>query len=82
MPALLSDMGYGLSLLMPDGQNESAVPSKNYEYAMAGLVDVVTDRRAQRAFAESFAVGISGHGGDPDLMLDQMMRLADESTET
>lgn len=82
MPALLSEMGYGLSLLMPDGQNESAVPSKNYEYAMAGLVDVVTDRRAQRAFAESFAVGISGHGGDPDLMLDQMMRLADESTET
>lgn len=76
MPELLSRAGFGLSLLMPDGQNEEAVPSKNYEHAMAGLVNVVTERRAQWDFSEANAVTVHGDSGLADSMLDQMMLLA------
>ncbi|WP_411730615.1 hypothetical protein [Paeniglutamicibacter sp.] len=82
MPGLLASAGFGLSLLALDGQNESAVPSKNYEHVMAGMVDVVTDRAAQRQFAESFAVHVSGHADDADAMLDQMIRLAEDASGT
>ncbi len=82
MPALLATMGFGLSLLMPDGQNEAAVPSKNYEHAMAGLVNVVTARAAQRAFSEQNAVTVVGDVGMADAMLDQMMRMAEQSDST
>jgi glycosyltransferase involved in cell wall biosynthesis len=82
MPALLARMGFGLSLLMPDGQNESAIPSKNYEHAMAGLVNVVTMRKAQRAFSEMNAVTVSGDAGSVDAILDGMLRLAENPVET
>lgn len=82
MPALLASAGFGLSLLQPGGQNESAVPSKNYEHVMAGLVDVVTDREGQRRFAEECAVPVSGHGDNADAILDQMMQLAHEPVAT
>lgn len=82
MPALLARMGFGLSLLMPDGQNESAIPSKNYEHAMAGLVNVVTVRQAQRAFSEENAVTVSGDAGSVDAILDGMLRLAESPVET
>lgn len=82
MPALLASAGFGLSLLMPDGQNEEAVPSKNYEHAMAGLVNVVTVRAAQKKFSEENAVTVSGDRGTVDEILDQMMRFADAPEET
>ena len=82
MPALLGSAGFGLSLLAVDGQNEAAVPSKNYEHIMAGLVDVVSDREAQRAFAEKHAVAVSGHGDDADRILDRMLALADDAEGT
>jgi glycosyltransferase involved in cell wall biosynthesis len=82
MPALLGSAGFGLSLLAVDGQNEAAVPSKNYEHVMAGLIDVVSDRKAQRAFAEEHAVAVSGHGDSADLILDRMVRLAEDHQPT
>jgi glycosyltransferase involved in cell wall biosynthesis len=82
MPALLGGAGFGLSLLAVDGQNEAAVPSKNYEHVMAGLVDVVSDREAQRAFAERHAVAVSGHGDSADLILDRMMAFASDHEGT
>lgn len=83
MPALLARAGFGLSLLMPDGQNEEAVPSKNYEHAMAGLVNVVTARRSQRRFSEENAVTVAGDRGAADAILDGMIALAEtpESTD-
>lgn len=82
MSELLASAGFGLSLLTPGGQNEAAVPSKNYEHAMAGLVDVVTDRRSQRAFAEKFTVCVTGHDDDPDSILDKMVELASDPYAT
>ncbi|WP_165808019.1 glycosyltransferase [Microbacterium sp. TPD7012] len=82
MPELLSRAGFGLSLLMPDGQNEEAVPSKNYEHAMAGLVNVVTERRAQWNFSTSNAVTVHGDSGLADSMLDEMVKLAEAHDET
>ncbi|UPL11293.1 glycosyltransferase family protein [Microbacterium sufflavum] len=82
MPALLSRMGFGLSLLMPDGQNETAVPSKNYEHVMAGLVNVVTTRRAQREFSREHAVMVDGDPESCDDMLDAMLRLAEDAEAT
>lgn len=82
MAELLGTAGFGLSLLTASGQFEEAVPSKSYEHAIAGLVDVVTDRAAQRHFAETHGVPVSGHGDDPDRMLDQMLALAEDAEET
>ncbi|MDF2559432.1 MAG: hypothetical protein K0R99_878 [Microbacterium sp.] len=77
MPDLLATAGFGLSLLMPDGQNEEAVPSKNYEHAMAGLVNVVTERQAQWRFSEENAITVHGDQRSADAMLDQMLRFAE-----
>lgn len=82
MPELLERAGFGLSLLAKGGQNEAAVPSKNYENVMAGLVAVVSDRRAQRAFAERYGVSVSSAGDGVDAILDQMMMLATHPDET
>lgn len=84
MPSLLAEAGFGLSLLAFNGQNECAIPSKVYEHTMSGIVNVLTDRVAQRQFAESFAVYVSGDADDPDEILKQMMRLAEDpcATET
>lgn len=82
MPAVLAAAGFGLSLLAVDGQNEEAVPSKNYEYVMAGLVDVVSDRAAQGTFAAQYAVGVQGHGDQVDVILDKMLRLASDADRT
>lgn len=82
VPKLLANAGFGLSLLQAEGQNELAVASKSYEYTIAGLVNVVTDRVAQKRFADSYAVPVSGHDDDVDGMLDQMMALADNPEET
>lgn len=82
MPALLASAGFGLSLLMPDGQNEEAVPSKNYEHAMAGLVNVVTARRAQRRFSEENAVTVTGDRGAADTILDRMIAIAETPVST
>ncbi|MBT2485001.1 MULTISPECIES: glycosyltransferase [unclassified Microbacterium] len=82
MPELLGGAGFGLSLLMPDGQNEEAVPSKNYEHAMAGLVNVVTERQAQWKFSDENAVTVHGDRGSADSVLDQMLRLAEDAQQT
>lgn len=82
MPELLERAGFGLSLLPKGGQNEAAVPSKNYENVMAGLVAVVSDRRSQRAFAERYGVAVSSDGDEVDAILDQMMVLATRPDET
>lgn len=82
MPELLESAGFGLSLLPKGGQNEAAVPSKNYENVMAGLVAVVSDRSAQRAFAERYGVAVSSDGDEIDSILDQMMALATRPVET
>jgi len=78
MPALLATAGFGLSLLAIDGQNEMAIPSKNYEYVMAGMVDVVSNRAAQRSFVQEHAVGVSVDGDDPDTILDRMLDAASD----
>lgn len=82
MPALLASAGFGLSLLMPSGQNDLAVPSKNYEYVMAGMVNVVTSRPAQRRFVDENAVAVFADDDEVDALLDQMMRLATDSDAT
>ena len=82
MPELLKRAGFGLSLLAKGGQNESAVPSKNYENVMAGLVAVVSDRRAQRAFATNYGVAVSSDGDNVDEILDRMLALATDPKST
>lgn len=82
MPALLEHAGFGLSLLTEGGQNEAAVPSKNYEHVMAGLVNVVSDRRAQRAFSERHGVSVSSDGDNADVILDRMLELANHPERT
>lgn len=57
VPALLAGYGVGLSVLAAHGQNEVAIPTKLYEYALLGLAIVGTDRAAQRTFVEDHAVG-------------------------
>ncbi|WP_425844484.1 hypothetical protein [Agrococcus sp. TSP3-2-1] len=82
MPELLATAGFGLSLLMENGQNDIAIPSKLYEHAMAGLVNVVTKRGAQHDFSERHAVTVSGNPGDEDRILDEMLILAEAPRET
>ena len=58
------------------------MPSKNYEHAMAGLVNVVTNRAAQKRFSLANAVTVSGDSGMVDLILDDMLRFAEEPETT
>ncbi|WP_457946036.1 hypothetical protein ACTAQI_11730 [Pseudarthrobacter sp. alpha12b] len=57
IPTLLSSYGIGLSMITKTGQNDLAVPTKLYEYALMGLAIVGTDRTAQKQFVEEYAVG-------------------------
>lgn len=84
MPSLLSKYGFGLSLLVDDGgQNEYAVPSKNVEHILMGLVAVVSNRPAQRAFVERWGCHVILDEDRIDDALDRMLEVAqDGSTES
>lgn len=57
IPSLLTPYGIGLSMITKTGQNDLAVPTKLYEYALMGLAIVGTDRTAQKEFVEEYAIG-------------------------
>ena len=54
--SFLSSYGIGLSTILSGGQNDIAIPTKLYEYALMGLVVVGTDRVAQRRFLNKWGV--------------------------
>jgi hypothetical protein len=77
MPELLSEYGFGLSLLARDsGQNDFAVPSKNVEHILMGLVAVVSNRPAQRQFVERWGCAVVLDEARLDDALDRMLALA------
>jgi glycosyltransferase involved in cell wall biosynthesis len=78
MPALLRDYGIGMSTILDRGQNDLAIPSKLYEYAMMGIVLVGTDRRAQAAFAKRWCTSFLFDDGDVRGMADAIATIADE----
>ncbi|WP_251445721.1 glycosyltransferase [Microbacterium sp. USTB-Y] len=82
IPSLLSDAGFGLSLITATRQNEAAIASKSFEYVIAGLVNVVTDRRAQSDFVREHAVSVIGDEESTDAMLDEMLELAENADQT
>lgn len=57
VPAFLESAGIGLSLMGRLGQNEIAVPSKLYEYTIAGLALVAPDMPGHANFMRQHAVG-------------------------
>lgn len=83
MPSLIASAGFGLSLLAnDDGQNDEAIPSKNYEHLLLGLVAVATPRRAQASFIETNAVGITLNESDPKETLQKMAAIANDPVAT
>lgn len=54
---LVETYGFGLSLLRSGGQRDIAIPTKLFEYVLAGVVVVGTDREAQAEIVRASAVG-------------------------
>lgn len=54
VPSLLRGYAVGLSTIQESGQNDIAVPTKLYEYVLAGMTVVGTERSAQRSFLEEY----------------------------
>lgn len=82
MAGTIAQAGFGLSLLAPDGQNDEAIPSKNYEHVISGVVGVVTPRPAQLGFMREFGVCITGEENNPDSFLDSMLALTQKADAT
>lgn len=83
IPSLLAQSGFGLSLLHPsDPQFEIAVNSKNYEYAVMGIVVVATNGAALKQFVSQFAVGTTANSTELDTLLDSMKMFATEPADT
>ena len=82
MPLVLGQAGFGLSLLNPGGQRDLAVASKLYEHTVIGLVNVVTNRPAQRQFVDNVGVGVVSESDSVDEILDGMLLRAEEIEET
>jgi glycosyltransferase involved in cell wall biosynthesis len=57
IPDLLAGYGIGLSMILDGGQNEIAIPTKLYEYALMGLFVIGTDRAAQSTMIKRHAIG-------------------------
>lgn len=65
IPGLLATCGIGLSLIQDHGQNRRAVPSKLYEYTLAGLPVVASDLDEQRLFIRQHSSGQVVDPGNP-----------------
>lgn len=76
MADLVGGAGFGLSLLDPGGQRDLAIASKLYEHVMLGLVNVITNRPAQRSFINESGLGVVSETDDVDELLDGMLGFA------
>lgn len=74
--SLLSGYGIGLSTILSGGQNDIAIPTKLYEYALMGLVVIGTDRLAQRRFLDEWGVADLFSDTDWDGMVDAIGMIA------
>ncbi|QCU77549.1 hypothetical protein E7744_04430 [Citricoccus sp. SGAir0253] len=54
IPGLLDTYAVGVSTILDAGQNDIAVPTKLYEYVLAGVTVVGTQRMAQRQFLQTW----------------------------
>ncbi|GAA4776850.1 hypothetical protein [Citricoccus nitrophenolicus] len=54
IPSLLDGYAVGLSTILNAGQNDIAVPTKLYEYVLAGVTVIGTRRSAQQSFMENW----------------------------
>lgn len=57
IPTLLGSCGIGLSLIQDHGQNPKTVPTKLFEYTLAGVAVVASDLDAQTSFIREHSVG-------------------------
>jgi hypothetical protein len=79
IPGLLSRYRVGLSTILPAGQNDLAVPTKIYDYIVAGLPIVGTARAAQAEFAMRH--GLGAFSDDPDEIVSNLVDLLSTAPE-
>lgn len=78
----LAGAGFGLSLNESTGQYDMAIPAKSYEYLLSGLVGVITNLAAQRAFWREHGCSVVSESNDADELLDGMLARAQDPMST